>query len=302
MYRVETDGSNARRQEVPHRCIIFLHLPKTAGWTLRGALHSKYPSEILFLDDPSDPLGGVEAIPHEDRLRARVATGHVFYGVHEHIPQPTDYITVLRDPIARVVSMYNYILRRPQHRLHGVVAGSGMGLEEFARRCPDAGIDNQQTRLISGRGAGEVQSLRSGRHKWVAPPLEPGDLEQAKGNLDGFLLVGLTERFDETFIVLRRMLGWRLPMYAKKNVGRGADGSLPEAPSHRAIESIRERNHLDIELYEHGRRLFEAVVERQSPSFQREVTTFRMLNRIPNAIGPRIPPRLRNPLRAVLPR
>ena len=50
------------------------------------------------------------------------------------------------------------------------------------------------------------------------------------------------------------------------------------------------------------RRLFEDAVARQSPSFQREVAAFRMLNRIPNALGPRIPARLRHPLRAVLPR
>ena len=185
------------------------------------------------------PSVGSRRSPHEERRRARVATGHVFYGVHEHIPQPTDYITVLRDPIARVVSMYNYILRRPQHRLHDEVAGSGMGLEEFARRCPDAGIDNQQTRLISGRGAGEVLSRDSGpvATSGLHPRSSAGDLEQAKRNLDDFLLVGLTERFDETFIVLRRMLGWRLPMYATRNVGRGANGSPPERPVAAAIES-----------------------------------------------------------------
>ena len=229
MHKVEPERSNARRQAEPRRCIIFLHVPKTAGWTLRGVLRYKYPSEILFLDDPSDPLGGIEAIPLEDRRRARVATGHVFYGVHEHIPQPTEYITVLREPIARVVSMYNHVLRRPEHRLHDEVAGSGMGLEEFARSCADAGIDNQQTRLISGRGAGRGGAPRLRRARtWVAPRLERGDLEQAKRNLDDFLLVGLTERFDETFILLRRVLGWRLPMYATRNVGRAANGSPPE--------------------------------------------------------------------------
>ena len=102
--------------------------------------------------------------------------------------------------------------------------------------------------------------------------------------------------------MLRRMLGWRLPMYATRNVSRAANGSPPEPPSPRAIELISERNELDLELYEHARRLFDEEVERQGPSFQREVAAFRALNRIPNALGPRIPARLRHPLRAVLPR
>ena len=302
MQRVEPEWSNARRQADPSRCIIFLHVPKTAGWTLRGVLRYKYPSEILFLDDVFDPLWGIEQIPLEDRERARVATGHVFYGVHEHIPQPSDYITVLRDPIARVVSMYNHILRRPEHRLHDVVVRSGMGLEEFARTSTDPGLHNQQTRLISGRGQGEVLPREAGGREWVAPPLERGDLERAKRNLDEFLLVGLTERFDETFIMLRRMLGWRLPMYATRNVGRAASGAPPEPPAPLAIEWIRERNQFDLELYEHAGHLFEEAVERQGPSFQREVAAFRALNRIPNALEPRIPERLRHRLRAVLPR
>ena len=303
MRKLEPERSDARRQAESPRCIIFLHVPKTAGWTLRGVLRYKYPSETLFLDDPSDPLGGIEAFSREERRRARVATGHVFYGVHEHIPQPTDYFTVLRNPIARVVSMYNHVRRRPEHRLHDEVAGSGMGLEEFARGCADAGIDNQQTRLISGRARGEVVSRDSGKGgTWVAPRLERTDLERAKRNLDDFLLVGLTERFDETFILLRRALGWRLPMYMTRNVGRAANGSAPERPSELAIELIRKRNELDLELYEHATRLFDDAVARQPPSFQREVAAFRMLNRIPNALGPRIPARLRQPLRAALPR
>lgn len=303
MYKVGADGSKARRHAEYRRCLIFLHLPKTAGWTLRGVLHSKYPSEILLLDDLSDPLGGIEAIPLEDRRRARVATGHVFYGVHEYIPQATEYITVLREPIARVISMYYYILRRPQHRLHDVVAGHGIGLEEFARSCADAGIDNQQTRLISGRARGEVKFRDSGLGgTWVAPRLSRGDLELAKRHLDEFLLVGLTERFDETFILLRRALGWRLPMYMTRNVGRAANGSAPMRSSELAVELIRKRNELDLELYEHATRLFEDAVARQPTSYQREVAAFRMLNRIPNALGPRIPARLRHSLRAVLPR
>ena len=299
MHKAEPEWLNARRQAESHRCTIFLHVPKTAGWTLRGVLRYKYPSEILFLDKPDDPLGGIADFPLEDRQRARVATGHVFYGVHEHLPQPTDYITVLREPIARVVSMYKHVLRRPEHRLHDEVAGSGMGLEEFVRSCADAGIDNQQTRLISGRGRGKVVPRNSGSGgNWVAPRLEHGDLELAKQNLDQFLLVGLTERFDETFIMLRRILGWRLPMYATKNVGRAANGFASEL----ATELIRERNQFDLELYAHAQKLFDEAVERQSRSFPREVAAFRALNRIPNAIGPRIPARLRHPLRAVLPR
>jgi hypothetical protein len=54
----------------------------------------------------------------------------------------------------------------------------------------------------------------------------------------------LPERFDETFILLRRVLGWRLPYYVSANV---AGAAKPVGGSPR--ELIRERNQLDHELY-----------------------------------------------------
>ena len=125
------------------------------------------------------------------------------------------------------------------------------------------------------------------------------DLARAKQNLDRFLVVGLTERFDESFILIRRALGWRLPMYERQNV---SEAELPAPPTPTAIELIRERNRFDLALYEHAAKLFAAAVESQGPSFRREVAAFRVLNRIPNAIGPRIPTRWRHPVRAILPR
>ena len=105
-------------------------------------------------------------------------------------------------------------------------------------------------------------------------------------------MVGLTERFDESFILIRRALGWRLPMYETHNVSKAG---LPAPPTPAAIELIRERNRFDLSLYEHAAKLFAGAVESQGPSFRREVAAFRVLNRIPNAIGPRMPTRWRHP-------
>ena len=282
-------------------CTVFLHVPKTAGWTLRGVFRYKYPSRIVFADDVFDRFGGITNVPIDERRRAKVVTGHIFHGIHEEMPQECRYMTVLRDPVARVVSMYGHVLRRPQHRLHSTVRRSGMDLEQFAREIPDPGVDNQQTRLISGRGYGEMLETTSGERIWVAPKLTRDDLELAKSNLDSYLVVGLTERFDETFILIRRAMGWRLPMYATRNVG-STGGPAREPPSDTAVELITERNQLDIELYAHAEQLFNAAVASGGSSLSREVAAFAALNRIPNALGPKIPSGLRRPLRTVLPR
>ena len=163
---------------------------------------------------------------------ARLAvTGHLHYGVHRHMPQECDYITMLREPVARVVSMYRFILGNPRNWLHDEVVGSGMGLEEFVRRAADPSVDNEQTRLIAGVGPGEMMArgadgrLRAPEKPQVA--VTENDLARAKQNLDRFLVVGLTERFDESFILIRRALGWRVPMYETHNI------STAELPAHR---------------------------------------------------------------------
>jgi len=285
------------------RCVIFVHVPKTGGRTIAATLRYKYPSRTLFLDSLYEPLERIEQIPLERRRAAQAVTGHLHYGVHRHMPQPCEYITILRDPVARMASLYRFTLDTPRNWLHDKVAGSGMTLEQFVQQVADPSLDNEQTRLIAGVGDGEMMELGDGRRlRGPAKPLAPlteEDLERAKLNLDRFRVVGLTERFDESFILIRRALGWRLPMYETHNVSKA---DLPAPPSPAAVELIRERNRFDFSLYEHAAKLFADAVERQGPSFRREVAAFRVLNRIPNAIGPRIPARWRHPVRAVLPR
>jgi hypothetical protein len=232
-----------------NRCIIFLHLPKTGGVTLRGALKWKYAPEMLNLETLTKPD----------------------YGVHEYMPQRCDYITLLREPVARVVSYYYYVLGHPKHWRHAEMVRSGMSLDEFAETSPERGVENDQTRILSGKGAGELDAGVLGRK----------DLDEAKRNLERFLVVGVTERFDESFILIRRALGWKFPWYVTANVATGA-----KPASVAALESIRERNQLDLELYEFARELLSAAIERHGESLQREVAVFRALNRVPNRIHP----------------
>ena len=271
------------------RCTVFLHIPKTGGVTLRGALRQKYPGRVITLHAPREPERVAE-LPLAERGAARVLTGHLPYGVDRYMPQACAYITLLRHPIARVVSTYHHVLDHPQHWFHDDAASAGMSLEEFveARSGP---ADNLQTRLLSGRVEGEL--VRRARGQFEATQLGREALEQARINLDRFLVVGLTERFDESFILVRRALGWRLPMYATRNAARGP---RRRSPGDSAMELIAERDRLDVALYEDAQQLLEAAIEREGVAFGREVAVFRALNRIPNAVGPRVPSTLRNPI------
>ena len=256
--------------------------------TLKRALKWKYPSRMLYEETLTKPLEAFGQVSTSERADARVVMGHLHYGVHEYIPQECEYITVLREPVARVASLYTYILGHPKHALHADLVRSNTPLEDFLRIDPS--VDNHQTRMVSGRGGGELTS-RS------AEPLGPEALEEAKRNLDRFLVVGLTERFDETFILIRRALGWKLPYYLTANVT-----TRPKPATQDALEQIRERNQLDLELYDFANERLSADVAEQGPSFARELAAFKALNKVPKLVYPHLSGRGRRILRSVLPR
>ena len=143
------------------------------------------------------------------------------------------------------------------------------------------------SRVAAGESWRRGQPSRSG----------PEALEEAKRNLDRFLVVGLTERFDETFILIRRALGWKLPYYLTANVT-----TRPKPATQDTLEQIRERNRLDLELYDFANQRLSADVAKQGPSFARELAAFKALNKVPKLVYPHLSGRGRRILRSVLPR
>jgi hypothetical protein len=190
--------------------------------------------------------------------------GHVHYGIHRYIPKECSYATFLREPVSRVLSLYKYVRRTAQHPLHQRL--TDMGLEDFiASGLDQAQTQNGQTRQICGQTDTD-------------PDL--ATLQRAKQNLQSFAAVGLMEQFLESVVLFRRSLDWRIPpIYMTQNVAPSLDLDV----SDQALALIRERNELDLELYEVARSLFVERLERYGRSFSKEVTLMKALNRIPNA-------------------
>ena len=249
-------------------CLVFLHIPKTAGLTLNAVLRMQYRRSVTI---HAATLGGspedIERIPAEQRTRARLVFGHLHYGVHEWIPQPTAYITLLRDPVHRVMSLYGYVMREPRHPLHERVAGTRMGLETFVESGLDrTQVENGQTRQLAPVPGGDPG---------------PDDLARAVDHVRECVALGLTERFDESLWLMRRILGWRAPYYRSRNVTPSEQ--TRSGPSEGALELIRAKNSLDLQLYDEARSRFAELVVAQGESFRREVDRFRRRNRV---VGP----------------
>jgi hypothetical protein len=128
-------------------------------------------------------------------------------------------------------------------------------------------VDNGQTRLISG--------------VW----LEPGfgkcteqTLELAKRNLlEHFSVVGFTEEFDATLLLLQATFNWHNIYYVRHNVSKNRPAATAlSAEEYKAVTAV---NQLDIALYKYAQTLFTEQITQLGPGFPDTLQTFQRNNR-----------------------
>ena len=254
--------------------IIFVHIPKAGGSTVENILWRLYDTDsIVRLSsvkaERMRDIASFKAMPPEQKKKIKVLTGIMDFGLHAYLPQPATYITILRDPVERVISHYYFVLNTPQHYLHEQVRTENMGLQEYVVRCPLDEMDNAQTRLISGMDA----QVQDGDFQ----PCTQADLFRAKANIERhFAVAGTLERFDGTLILIKQKLGWPHPLYTRQNINRKRMSQ--EVIPAKTIRFIKEHNELDIQLYQHVREGLEKALDRRALSLKRALLSFRLLN------------------------
>jgi hypothetical protein len=266
-------GRNSRRVLGEEPTVIFLHIGKTAGMTMRHVLRRQFRrSDVLVVPSPNrqprrllreESLEHFASLPLDVRAASRLIMGHTIFGLHELVPRPCVYITLLRDPLKLVVSQYDFVRRTPGHWLHQTALR--MTLQEYVESGVSFEMDNSQTRAVSG----DV-STDFGR-------CSQSMLETALRNIaEHFAVVGLTERFDETLVLLSRAFGWPWLRYVRANV----------SPSHQRQELspetaaiIGKLNVLDQELYRRTATAFQRSIDADA-SFEGDLHRLRLANTI----------------------
>ena len=268
---------------VPDRLLLFLHVGKTAGMTLAHILARNFETEQFLQVDMADivptTLGtwpetavtrALGRMPAADVAKLRAIWGHYRSGVEAYLPRPCAVITVLRDPVDRLISGYYYEVaacRRP-----------AATLDDYANfdQHYELTLDNGMTRIFSGRDELAPLGFRLTRkdHRCVTE----ADLALAMQSLDRCLIVGLIDQFDETLLVLGADLRWSLSdlVYRRQNVTphRPETGHVPV--------SIRDRimacNQYDAALVEHGRKHLVRRISSYPGDFEKDLALFRQLN------------------------
>jgi uncharacterized Fe-S cluster-containing radical SAM superfamily protein len=200
--------------------ILFLHIQKTGGTTFVSILDRNFgcsnchayqtrreifsPADFEFVKTLFPRLRSIVGHNLVDPLRFRVADPF--------------YVTFLREPVARVISHYQFSVAKGKNRLT---------FEESLQKHDH--LNNWQVRLMAG---GE-------------------NLDKAKRFLERCGFIGLTEKFDLSLHLLERLTPCQLDLhYKRRKVAK--DNVIKESllSDNRMMELARKHNALDMELHQ----------------------------------------------------
>lgn len=233
--------------------LVFIHINKTAGRTVRYILRSSFGlrhcevepwhAQSTGPDFSSHDLQRVRRFyPHLESIAGHRVTGYV--DLQENGTE-FRYFTFMREPLKTCASrfQYNVQYRGKKHLV----------FEEWIQRDWPR---NHQTKMIAG----------------VADVDEAIRILQAKQ-----ISVGLTERFDESMVLLKALMANNLDIsYRPVNVAR----SNTLAESLLSTESTRqmliEANQADLELYDYVKQEYYPTYQREyGPSLEADVARYR---------------------------
>ena len=218
--------------------IVSVHIPKTAGTSLRIGLERALGTRLL-LDYDDRPLArGPE---HDDR-RSRSAEevradpdrlvrdydavhGHFIASKYLPLGERARFAVFLREPVARTLSQYRHWRRTP-NAPNPIAAGIRAGAV----------------------GPGDLAELPEHRQIYAAF-LGGIDLER-------FAFVGLAEQYDTSLALFRAIFGIDLPVL-RENVG--SSGAEDDGLSTGELARVKAAQTDNALMYDRGRRRFETL-------------------------------------------
>lgn len=212
--------------------IFVIHMPKTAGTSLRAAIEHAYKdSEALFVYE-NEPMyfktSNCLSLSSQALDDVKMIYGHFGYGMHRHTTHAYKYITFLREPYEFIKSylfFVKHVLKNPDFS----------DILDVLHNRKSVELDNCYTRYLCNR--------------FDEAPVTESDLTVAIENLKrDFAFVGLVERMRESVDALSAYVG--------REISVGQLNKTPDIAERRLIDdrALREaaaRNILyDSKIYE----------------------------------------------------
>ncbi len=234
------------RKERQSPTVLFMHIPKTAGTAFREAITPNYKqAEIAYVypDPPGFPIPDLCQLPLQQRSWFRLVIGHFRYGVHEWFPGESTYVTVVRHPLARVISHYLFL-----SETNPAVFTEGkrrLDLVEALELRVTVDLDNAMVRCFGGIDDKDMPPGTVGYEAY----------DRARHNLrTAFSFVGHQECAQESYTAMRKRFDWGA-VAALDWVNRSTT-AVDLFQQKRIRSAVEYHNHWDYLLYEDILRLF----------------------------------------------
>jgi hypothetical protein len=219
-----------------HELIFHLHIPKTAGSSVRSALLDS--GWVMANDFKKHSISN---------RHGNLISGHFMFGAFPlfRLGKKTTYVTVLREPEKLMVSMYGFIRDRPNHPFH---SETFHGFNEFWNSSV---LRNIQARYLAGRAA----SFLYGRGIISDEIL----YKIAANNLRKIHFLGFQEDMCRLLKDLEDsgILDSRISSFEYRNVGKSESDNSPKFGYE--IENFMALNNVDYRLYRLARKSMDDV-------------------------------------------
>jgi len=222
------------------RKILFDHLPKCGGSSLNVYLSLHYPRKKTFSIDgwaPAESIDKFKNLSQNKRHGYDLVKGHFAHELLDYVHPDCFKVTVLREPVDRIISHYFYAKRTPGHYLYPKIVERGMSLEEYATSGLSGELRNWYTTHFSGLALSDAEKYP-----------EESVTKAIEVLLARYDIIGLLNNFASFVETLQRKAKLRYEYKdGKDNVTKDRLSLYDVSPS--TLEKIEKINHLDIAFY-----------------------------------------------------
>ncbi|MBK8182781.1 MAG: sulfotransferase family 2 domain-containing protein [Candidatus Competibacteraceae bacterium] len=249
--------------------LVFMHIPKAAGTTLTSILDSHYESSQIC---PAYYMRELMQIPINQINKYQLIRGHFEYSICKLLDNPI-CMTMLRDPIQRVISHYLFIRSSQTHALHKkfqsmsimdmlndpneIISLTNHQTLYFGRNL---NLDLLKQNLAAKNPISQTQHTTSRVIPKSNMNLELAiSLELAMSRLKDLAFIGITEQFKDSLLLMSYTFGWApVKNYESRNITPKKEGQIIN--DFEVVDAITEINKLDLSLYAFAQDLFKARV------------------------------------------
>lgn len=249
-------------------CLIFLHVPKTAGVSVTQALRRCVP-EALTLAGPEDhsTFRLFSELPPDRQRSMRLIYGHMPYGLHEKLSSDWRYLIILRNPLARIMSAYRYYRNYRNSYLHDFIEDHNISFKQYVMRGVDRSIDNLQARYLAGD-----PTIFEGNRRFIGGVDDSVFIKANQHLSDARVIAGTTGNLEATMALLGMEMGYQPYVSETLNTSGGLEPIEWDAET---LAAACLHNRYDIALYRNALRLTEKRMLQAGPAYPEKLQSYR---------------------------